>query len=351
MAKKIDVLVVDDSAYMRKVISNLLQLDEDIFVIDTARDGLDAIEKIKKWKPAVVTLDVEMPKLDGISALERIMRECPTPVIMLSSLTHEGSETTVRALTIGAVDFVPKPSGTISLDIHKVREDLISKVKVAARASISNFRTSIVPAFREPKIIPRAAPGPSGKVPDRLVVIGSSTGGPNALQQVIPRLPGNLPAAVLIVQHMPPGFTASLAHRLNDISRMVVQEAKEGDVLENGKAYVAPGGYHMVLVSKTVIGLNQAPPVHSVRPAVDATFESAVNFYGSGTVGVILTGMGYDGSKGMALVKKMGGKTIVQNEETCVVYGMPRVIVEMGKADIILPIQKIADEIVSVLMT
>jgi len=345
MAKKIDVLVVDDSAYMRKVVSNLLQSDEDIFVVDTARDGLDALEKIKKWQPDVVTLDVEMPKLDGLSALERIMREFPTPVVMLSSLTQEGSETTVKALTIGAVDFVPKPSGTISLDIHKVKEELITKVKVAAKASIGNFRTSPAPVTRAP-VMPSLA---AGAVPERLVIIGSSTGGPNALQQVVPRLPGNLPAAVLIVQHMPPGFTNSLAQRLNETSALEVSEAKEGDVLKCGKVFVAPGGYHMFLVSKTVLGLNQNPPVHSVRPAVDVTFESAVGFYKSKLVGVVLTGMGYDGSKGMAMIKKEGGRTIVQNEETCVVYGMPRVVVEMGKADKVLPIQQVADEIVSML--
>lgn len=354
MAKRIDVLVVDDSAYMRKVITNLLQADEDIFVVDTARDGLDAIEKVKQWKPAVVTLDVEMPKLDGLAALQRIMRECPTPVIMLSSLTQEGSETTIKALTVGAVDFVPKPSGAISLDIHKVTEELISKIKVAARASISNLRTGLSEARTNMPVAPIAKPAVStnyGLTPSKLVVVGSSTGGPNALQQVIPRLPGDLPAAVMIVQHMPPGFTNSLAKRLNETSRLEVCEAKEGDILQNGKAFVAPGGYHMVLRSKTVIGLNQDPPVHSVRPAVDVTLESAVNHYKSQILGVILTGMGYDGSKGMASVKKMGGKTIAQNEETCVVYGMPRVVVEMGKADKVLPIQEIADEIAHMLMS
>lgn len=348
MAKRIDVLVVDDSAYMRKVVSNLLQSDEDIFVVDTARDGLEAIEKVKQWRPSVVTLDVEMPKLDGLAALERIMRECPTPVIMLSSLTQQGNETTIRALTIGAVDFVGKPSGTISLDIQKVREELITKIKIAAKASISNIHTPV-------PYVPLRVLAPSasslGLTPHKLVVIGSSTGGPNALSQVVPRLPGNLPAAVLIVQHMPAGFTNSLAKRLDETSALEVCEAKEGDVFFCGKAYLAPGGYHMVLQSRSAVGLNQDPPVHSVRPAVDVTLESAVNYYGPNVVGVILTGMGYDGSRGMTLVKKMGGKTIAQDEATCVVYGMPRVVVEMGKADKVLPVQKIADEIVSMLLS
>ncbi|MBU7007765.1 protein-glutamate methylesterase/protein-glutamine glutaminase [Phosphitispora fastidiosa] len=348
MSKRIEVLVVDDSAYMRKVVSNLLESDHNIVVIDTARDGLDALEKIKRLKPAVVTLDVEMPRLDGLSALERIMKECPTPVIMLSSLTQEGSETTVKALTLGAIDFVGKPSGTISLDIHKVQEELVAKVRIAARAAVANFRSPIAPLLQKPVIF---SPLPStGLTPNKLVIIGSSTGGPNALQQVVPRLPGNLSAAVLIVQHMPPGFTKSLANRLNDISQLEVCEAQEGDELLNGKAYVAPGGYHMMLRSKTLLGLNQNPPVHSVRPAVDVTLESAVDFYGSGVVAVILTGMGFDGSRGAAAVKQAGGKTVVQDEATCVVYGMPRVVAEMGKADRILPIHNIADEIVTMLM-
>lgn len=324
----------------------MLQSDEDIFVLDTARDGMDAIDKIKKWKPDVVTLDVEMPRLDGISALQRIMKECPAPVIMLSSLTQEGSDTTIKALTMGAVDFVPKPSGAISLDIRKVKEELIIKIKVAARAHIANFSGHV----SSPVVKPVPAIAAAGTTPTKLVVIGSSTGGPNALQQVIPRLPGSLPAAVLVVQHMPPGFTRSLAQRLNDTSQLAVTEAEDGDILKTGKVYVAPGGYHLILRSKTSIGLNQNPPVHSVRPSVDVTLESVVDFYGSHMVGVILTGMGYDGSKGMALVKKAGGQTIAQNEETCVVYGMPRVVVEMGKADRVLPVQEIADEIVTMLM-
>lgn len=346
MAKRINVLVVDDSAYMRKVISNMLESDQDIIVLDTARDGLDALDKISKIKPDVVTLDVEMPKLDGLSALERIMKDYPTPVIMLSSLTQEGSETTVKALTTGAVDFVGKPSGTISLDIDKVKEELIKKIKMAARADVRNIK---FPLPRLSLTLPVKAPVLKSVqgAPLRLVVIGSSTGGPNALQQVIPSIPGNLSAAVLIVQHMPPGFTNSLAKRLNETSQLEVVEAREGDILQTGKAYVAPGGYHLILRSKTVLGLDKGPPVHSVRPAVDVTLESAVGFYGSKLVGVILTGMGYDGSKGAAMVKKAGGQTIAQDEATCVIYGMPRVVVEMGKADKILPIHKVAEEIVT----
>jgi two-component system chemotaxis response regulator CheB len=346
MSKKIEVLVVDDSAYMRKVITNMLQSDEEIFVVDTARDGLDALEKVKKWKPHVVTLDVEMPRMDGLTALQKIMQECPTAVIMLSSLTQEGNETTIKALTLGAVDFVPKPSGAISLDIAKVREDLIAKIKVCSRAVLKNVRNIVHPPAG--KIIRPQVAVPVGGLPDKLVIIGSSTGGPNALQQVVPRLPGNLPAGVLIVQHMPAGFTHSLAVRLNDISNLQVKEAAEGDKLQIGQVYIAPGGQHMVLEGNK-IRLNTNPPVHSVRPAVDVTMESVVQNFRGALVGVVLTGMGYDGAKGMVAIKKVGGKTIAQNEATCVVYGMPRVVVEMGKADKVLPITEIAEEIVNML--
>lgn len=347
MSRKIDVLVVDDSAYMRKVITNMLQSDEEIFVVDTARDGLDALEKVKQWKPHVVTLDVEMPRMDGLTALQKIMQECPAAVVMLSSLTQEGSETTIKALTLGAVDFVPKPSGAISLDIAKVKEDLIAKIKVAARAKLKNVQNVAHVAIE--RIIRPTVGIPVGGVPDKLVVIGSSTGGPNALQQVVPRLPGNLPAGVLIVQHMPAGFTNSLANRLNDISSLPVKEAAEGDLMRTSQVYIAPGGYHMVLDNKLTVRLNEDPPMHSVRPAVDITMESVVRNFKGSLVGVILTGMGYDGAKGMAAIKTVGGKTIAQNEATCVVYGMPRVVVEMGKADKVLPITEIAEEIVHML--
>ena len=346
MPRKIDVLIVDDSAYMRKVITNMLQSDEDIFVVDTARDGLDALEKIKKWKPQVITLDVEMPRMDGLTALQKIMQDCPTAVIMLSSLTQEGSETTIKALTLGAVDFVPKPSGAISLDIAKVKEELIAKIKVCARAALKNVHT--VPLLMQ--VRPKAPiVQATGGVPDKLVIIGSSTGGPNALQQVIPRLPADLPAAVLVVQHMPAGFTNSLATRLNDISRLSVKEAAEGDILRTGQVYIAPGGNHMVLEGSHTIRLNSNPPVHSVRPAVDVTMESVIANFKGPLIGVILTGMGYDGAKGMAAIKSVGGKTIAQDEATCVVYGMPRVVVEMGKADKVMPITEIAQGIVEML--
>lgn len=351
MDKNIRVLVVDDSAYMRKVISTMLEDDPGITVLDTARDGLDALEKAKLLKPDVITLDIEMPKMDGLTALQRIMEELPTAVVMVSSLTMESSEITMKALSLGAVDFVPKPSGAISLDIHKVKEDIISKVKTASRVSLQKLRynrVNLKPVHKEtplnvvPKYEVKAA---------RVVLIGSSTGGPGALQQVITALPENLNAGVLVVQHMPPGFTNSLAKRLDDISAINVKEAEIGDVIQHGHVYVAPGGYHMTVKDNGVIDLNQEPPQHSVRPAADVTFESAVKTYGSKLVGVILTGMGFDGARGMDLLKKAGGKTIAQDESTSIVYGMPKVVVEMGNADKVLPVQEIADAIVAMVRT
>lgn len=347
MNRETKVLVVDDSAYMRKVLSGLLEGEPGIKVIDTARDGLDALEKIKLLKPDVVTLDIEMPKMDGLTALKRIMEETPTAVVMVSSLTQESSETTMKALSLGAVDFVPKPSGAISLDIYKVKEEMIHKVKTASKVSLQKVRQNRVSVREIVKTFPPISENRQTEVrASKVVFIGSSTGGPGALQQVVPNLPQNLDAGVLIVQHMPPGFTQSLAKRLNDISLLAVKEAERGDIILKDHVYIAPGGYHMVVRDTGVIDLNQDPPQHSVRPAADVTLESLVKVYGKKVVGVILTGMGFDGARGMGLLKKAGGKTIAQDESTSIVYGMPKVVVEMGNADSVLPINQIAQTIV-----
>ncbi|MGE5561200.1 MAG: protein-glutamate methylesterase/protein-glutamine glutaminase [Chloroflexota bacterium] len=344
MADTIRVLIVDDSAFMRKIISDLLAGDRDIAVIATARDGLDAVEKCKQLRPDVITLDVEMPRLDGLQCLERLMVECPTPVLMVSSLTQEGAATTVRALELGAVDFIPKPSGSISLDMAKVRDDLINKVKVAARANVR-------PARRRPDALPVAAARPAtpGRGGRRIVCIGCSTGGPGALHEVLPRLPADLGAPVLVVQHMPPGFTRSLAQRLDELSPLRIREAAAGDRFGPGDVLIAPGGSHMTLASPDTIALNQDPPLHGVRPAVDITLSSVVQHFGGDAVGVILTGMGFDGARAMAELHRAGGRTIAEHQSTCVVYGMPRAVVEMGVADVVAPIHAIAERIVEAL--
>lgn len=345
--RQLRVLVVDDSAFMRKVLTDLLQSDPAIQVVATARDGQDALEKQERLQPDVITLDIEMPKLDGYGALREIMTRRPTPVVMVSSLTREGAEATVRALAMGAVDFVTKPSGSISLNMHVTRDELVAKVKAAAHAT-PRFRRvlgDLPPLRREPRVIRQPVQEP-GAMPGRLVVIGCSTGGPGALHQIIPKLPADLPAAVLVVQHMPPGFTRSLAQRLDEISAIPVKEAEEGDRVTAGQVFIAPGGLHMLVDAGGHIRLNQDPPLHGVRPAVDKTLDSVAPLWRERTVGVILTGMGYDGAKGMVGVKKAGGATIAEDASTCVVYGMPKVVAELGAAGQVLPVHEIAEAIV-----
>lgn len=346
LTRQVRVLVVDDSAFMRKILTDLLQSDPSITVVGTARDGQDGVEKSLALAPDVITLDIEMPRLDGYGALREIMARRQTPVVMVSSLTREGAEATVRALALGAVDFVAKPSGSISLNMHVAREELVAKVKAAAGAT-PRYRRLLgdLPPFRRESRAVRPLVAESWRMPHRLVVIGCSTGGPGALHQIIPKLPADLPAGVLVVQHMPQGFTRSLANRLDEISAIPVKEAEQGDRVTAGHVLIAPGGFHMLVDEHGQIHLNQDPPLHGVRPAVDKTLDSAAPVWGSRMVGVILTGMGYDGAKGMMGLKKLGGRTIAEDASTCVVYGMPKVVVEMGMADQVLPVHDIAEAI------
>ncbi len=342
--KKIRVLVVDDSALMRKVITDMLSEDPEIEVIGTARDGYDAIEKIHKLKPDVVTLDIEMPRLDGLNTLGYIMSEIPLPVIMLSSYTREGAEATLKALDYGAFDFVPKPSGPISLDIRRVKEELIAKIKAAYRADLSRLKFLLPRHERKAEKAEKLVPTKVRAV----VAIGSSTGGPRALQEVIPKLPSDIKAAILVVQHMPKGFTRSLAERLNSLSSIDVKEASENDILKEGLALVAPGDYHMTVRrdgDEVVIKLNQDPPLWGVRPSADIMMLSVAEVFRSKVVGVVLTGMGRDGANGLKKIKEYGGITIAEDKSTCVVFGMPKVAIEEGAAQVVAPIHEIADRI------
>ena len=339
---RIRVLVVDDSAFMRVTLTRLLKQDPDLEVVGTARDGLDALEKVEALHPDVITLDVEMPRMNGLEFLARLMEERPTAVIMLSSLTQEGAETTVEALTLGAVDFIPKAGRMTS--IHQVAEELIAKVKRAAGAKVKPPRARRRPFVRE-RPAPRPKPAPS-KDWDRVLLIGSSTGGPRALREVLSGLPGDLPAAVLIVQHMPPGFTRSLASSLDQCTELHVREAKAGDRLERGVVLVAPGGYHMVVRRNGIIRLDQGPTVNGVRPAVDVTMMGVAALFGDRTVAAILTGMGHDGTDGARALKRAGGYVLAEHESTCVVYGMPRSVVENGLADEVVPLDRMAEAIV-----
>lgn len=337
--RPVRVLVVDDSATVRAVLARNLAAAPGIEVIGRAADGIDALERIKELRPDVVTLDIEMPRLDGLGALERIMQECPTRVVMVSTLTHEGADATLRALELGAVDFIEKPSGAGTLAALNIATEVAGKVRGAAEA---RFRRRVV------------SRGPASLVTqlgDRswrrgVIVIGSSTGGPPALREVISHLPADLGLPVVVVQHMPAGFTRSMAERLNSASPLRVVEAEAGARLEAGTVLIAPGGQHLTIDAQRVVVLNGDPPECGVRPSVNVTLESAVKVFGEHVVGAILTGMGNDGTRGAALVRAAGGTVITEDESTCVVYGMPRAVVEAGLSSEARPLHDIASALV-----
>ena len=403
----IRVVVADDSAFMRKVLSDLLEKTPGFQVVGTARDGREAVKLVAKERPDLLTLDINMPVMDGLSALEVIMKDCPVPVLMFSSLTKKGADETIRALELGAVAFLCKTGGSIA-KIEAIESEIIEKCRSVAGARINkskinknifakkqeagNLRrinifekkgynvaqpqtaASIKPQSAQEKLaasVQQHKQGLTGMMAKRdnpllkkkaapvyssysssgsgtkLVALGTSTGGPRALQQVIPKLPGNMPCGMVVVQHMPAGFTKSLAERLNGMSQVTVKEAEDGKPILPGHVDIAPVGYHLTVsgnASGREISLNQDPPLASHRPAVDVMFDSVVK-YGGDIVSVILTGMGSDGAEGMKKIKKAGGYVIAESDETCVVYGMPKSVVEAGIADEILPVGQVADAI------
>lgn len=487
----IKVLVVDDSALMRKMISDILRSDPNIEVIDMAHNGKDALEKITKQRPDVITMDVEMPEMNGIEAVKEIMRNDPIPIVMVSALTKQGANVTMDALQAGAIDFICKPSGSISTDIGTIGKEIIQKVKAAGRANIgrpmkgshtsfsnrsghntiqgNKIKTMLVddsPFFiktasdilsgqsdieligtagtgreaidqfhrhrpdviimdidmpemngveathailkelfvpiiifssdttndmknvklaleigavdyiakpsdgmsmrsisklfiqkiREASKQKRMPRKPNTLGTDGILLIGTSTGGPQTLSALIPQIPGDIPVGVLLVQHMPPLFTKNLADRLDKISQLRVKEAQEGDEIQPGLVLIAPGDYHMVVAEKMENGkrkryvtLNQKERIHGVRPAVDITFTSAANIYGKKTVAVILTGMGQDGANSMGLIKAKGGYTIAQDEKTSIIFGMPQAAIKLGVIDKILPLDQIPDHTVEMI--
>ena len=331
-------MVVDDSAFIRVSISRYLNDYPGIQVVGGAQDGVEALELIPRLQPDVITLDVEMPRLDGLSTLREIMSRFPRPVIMLSSLTKEGTAETVQALTLGAVDFTPKP--TDRMNIQSVMAEVIGKIERAAGAKVRPITYRQRAPLSGPSVIPAKAFHLRQKH-EPVVLIGTSTGGPKALNEVIPALPANLPAAVVVVQHMPAGFTHSLAERLNTSSALLVKEAEPGDRLAVGRVLLAPGGFHMLFDENEQVVLNQNPPMHGVRPAVDVTLTSLVQRCGRLTSAVILTGMGSDGTTGAVLLHSLGGKVIVEDESSCVVYGMPRSVVEANAASQVVSLAEI----------
>ncbi|MCK5659754.1 MAG: chemotaxis response regulator protein-glutamate methylesterase [Methanosarcinales archaeon] len=369
----IRALVVDDSAFMRKVISDILNQDPNINVIATARNGQDAVEKVERLKPDVVTLDNEMPVLSGLNALGYIMSECPTPVVMLSSVDEKAADITLTAFEYGAVDFIQKPSGSISLDIGEMADHIRAQVKIAASVDLRKlgFMEEHVKKTVKPKAVKKVdvastkttkkAVSANGTAPTpvytrKILAIASSTGGPRALEQVIPKLPRNLNAAVLVVQHMPAGFTASLSQRLDSQSELRVKEAQDGDIVQEGVVLLAPGNYHMEIVQKEVNGimkevvaLNQRPREQGVRPCANILFQSIAPIYGSNILSVVLTGMGVDGADGVAEIKSRGGRAISEDQSSCVVYGMPKAIADRGLADSVVPLDMVSNEIVRML--
>ena len=406
----IRILIADDSAFMRKVLTDLFKKQPDFEVVGTATNGRDAVEKVKQLHPDLLTLDVQMPVMDGLNALAVIMEVSPMPVVMLSSLTQEGTDETIRALSLGAIDFISKAGGSISR-IDTIESDILAKCRAAAKANVKRALTGTraaekaeserlakeksaplgmrhvampkrtgyqfpskagtaepktepkspfakrenpLLARRKPMLTPHAvpsanAPVASGTGSGKLVAIGTSTGGPQALQSVITRLPGELPCGVVVVQHMPPGFTKSLANRLDSLSKVSVKEAENGDIIEPGHVYIAPGNYHMRVASegsKRKIVLSQDPPVGNHRPAVNVLYDSVAPV-GKNLVAVIMTGMGCDGTEGMKKIKAQGGYSIAQDESTSVVYGMPKSVVDAGLADEVRPVTDIARAIVA----
>ena len=359
------VLVVDDSSLIRRLVTRLLEEKNDIQVIGEAKDGLEAVEQIKKLRPQVVTMDVEMPNLDGIAALKRIAQECPVPVIMLSALTTEGARATMEALAVGAVDFVAKPlkAGQLGAMI----EDLAAKIRVAAGVSMrkmmrSDFPPRQIPQRTPPAVKPAAVrskpaalkPSPSaGKI--ELVAVGCSTGGPAALQRIIPQLPADLPVGVVVVQHIPRGFSQSLAEHLNRRSAIEVIHGWEGAEVKPGRVIICPAGCetHFIKSGRRVITTltkcDEPIPPASFRPSVDQVLNAAAEVYRGRILAVLLTGMGRDGAKGLKRIKNLGGRTIVQDEATSVVFGMPKAAVELGAAEKIVPLPQIAQEILQML--
>ena len=341
MSERIRVLVVDDSALMRKLIPTILERDPSIEVVGTAMDGAFALKKIEELHPDVVTLDLEMPRMDGIEALRLIMRRAPMPVIVFSTHSKEGACSTFKALALGAIDFVAKPRDAAAGHLDAIAAELVEKIKIAKRASGRKIRTEVAIETKPPQKRPsRAMLSPS-----RVVAIGISTGGPNALQYLLPQIPADFSASILIVQHMPEGFTEMFAKRLDECCALDVQEARSGDLLLAGRALICPGNRHM-MVRRMPRGdmavLSDGPPVNGHRPSADVLFHSVAQEFALTSVGVIMTGMGDDGAEGLGAIKAAGGMTVAQSEDTCVVSGMPRAAILKGYANKIVALESLS---------
>jgi len=337
---KIKVLIVDDSAIVRKILSEQLSKEPDIEIVGTAPDPYIARDKIVKSKPDVVLLDIEMPRKDGLTFLKKLMKYYPLPVIIVSSLTPKGSRMALEALETGAIEVMCKPGGPYS--VEEMKTDLVQKIRAAAKIKFIKGKT--VKTISEPVKAPSTFT--NIETTNKIIAIGSSTGGTEALREILPQFPPSSPG-ILIAQHMPPGFTKAFANRLNEVAQIRVKEAENGDSVIPGLALLAPGNFHMLLRrsgARYFVEIKDGPRVHHQRPSVDVLFSSVAKAAGPNAIGIILTGMGIDGAKGLLEMKQAGAKTIAQDEATCVVFGMPKSAIELGAADKVLPLQEIPAE-------
>src|SRR5437660_8142837 len=367
-SKKIRVLIVDDSAFMRKVLQSILAADPQLEVCGEARDGRDAVTQSEVLKPDVITMDINMPHMDGLQATEIIMSGNPRPIVVVSSESREGAEVTLKALELGAIDFVAKPSGGIDLDMNSVKEELCRKLKVASKVRVvrnaTRSRLQQEIATSAPRTEPArtfeqslkngsingagAAAAPalargSSKFP--IVVVASSTGGPATLMKFIPYFPKDFPGAVVLVQHMPGSFTAQFSQQLAEVSQMKVKEAESGEIIVAGQLYICPGSHHMRVSPTGRVSLDDGPRIGGYRPCADLTLESAAEYAGPMAIGVILTGMGNDGSKGVQTIRNVGGHVIAQAESSAVIFGMPQDAIKTGAVDQVLPMEVIYNAI------
>jgi len=334
----VKVLIVDDSSFMRKALAHIMASEQSIEVIGTAADGQEAIQKINQLHPDVVLLDIEMPVMDGLTALVHIMAECPTPILMLSALNKRDAAIAIKSLEYGAVDFIAKPSGVISYDIDKLGKEIIDKVKAAASVNVRKMRL--------PLPVERYQPQKRGiATRKKIVVIGASTGGPRAVARVLSSFPRDISTAIIVVQHMSPEFMSPFVDRLKGDCPLRISIAKREGIIEPGRVLIAPGGYHtMIMANGSVnkIRLSRKKSAQDIYPSIDYAMESAAKVYGDGTLGVLLTGLGSDGARGLKAIKEAGGSTITEDESTCVVFGMPKAAIEMGCVDEIVPLPQIA---------
>jgi two-component system chemotaxis response regulator CheB len=343
---------------MRRILSDIINSDNRCVVVGTASNGKEGLEKIETLNPDVITLDIEMPIMDGLTMLELLMKKFFKPVILLSSLAKEGADITLKALDIGAVDFICKPQNIFKVNTESLKVEILNKIIMASeitkplnlsKIGMNSYRSTAVESYNknEPPIIKK----PAVSTMKKIVAIGISTGGPKALQEVIPYIPGSISAGIVIVQHMPPGFTKSLAERLNSLSEITVKEAQDGDIIQAGVAYIAPGDFHVLVENSTranefCIKLSSEPQVGGHRPAVNVMMNSISKTNTKNVIAVIMTGMGNDGCEGMTNLKKNNNAmTIAQDEQSCVVYGMPRAVAVAGVVDKVLPLNEIAKEI------